>query len=270
VSSPTERQREFAAALLDPHLPVPIGCVAPDGQPDVKRFAVYRNNVASSLIDALGDAYPAVRRLVGEECFRGAARIYIGEDPPRSPVMLQYGAGFAGFLETFEPLRSLPYLADVARIERAWLEAYHAAEATSLAPSALNGIADQRAGDLRFTLHPSLRIVRSPFPALTIWRMNIGDAAPRDLRLDAGSEDVLLARPEAQVEVRSLPPGGAIFLIALARRNTLGEAAPAASRSCQHFDLTDHLTGLLESGLVVAGRLRRQRNKEPSNVKHPH
>lgn len=262
MPSLAERQQDFAEALLDPQLRTPAGCVAPDGLPDSKRFAVYRNNVVSSLIDALADAYPAVRRLLGEECFRGTARIYVAQDPPRSPVLLEYGAGFPGFLATLEPLACLTYLADVARIERAWLEAYHAAETTPLEPSALARISEHRAGDLCFTLHPSFRIVRSPFPALTIWRMNVGDSAPRELRLDAGGEDALIARPRAEVEVRSLPPDGAIFLTAIADGKTLGEAALAARRECKQFNLTDHLTGLLESGLIIAGRLRRRRTRE--------
>jgi hypothetical protein len=268
VHSLAERQRDFAAALLDPRLPTPAGCVAPDGHPDSKRFAVYRNNVASSLIDALADAYPAVRRLLGERCFRGTARIHVAQDPPRSPVLLEYGAGFPGFLAAFEPLSSLPYLADVARIERAWLEAYHAPEASSLEPSTLIGISDQRAADLCFTLHPSLRIVRSPFPALTIWRMNVADGEPRELRLDAGGEDALITRAEAEVEARSLSPGGAIFLGTLAGGKTLGEAALAASRVDEQFNLTDHLTGLLESGLVIAGCLRRRRTGATRHDKH--
>jgi hypothetical protein len=268
VRSLAERQRDFAAALLDPRLPTPAGCVAPDGHPDSKRFAVYRNNVASSLIDAMADAYPAIRRLLGEECFRGTARSYVAQDPPRSPVLLEYGAGFPGFLAAFEPLGSLPYLADVARIERAWLEAYHAPEAASLEPSALTGISDQRAADLCFTLHPSLRIVRSPFPALTIWRMNVAAGEPRDLSLDAGGEDALITRAEAEVEARALPPGGAIFIGTLAGGKSLGEAALVASRADGQFNLTDHLTGLLESGLIIAGRLRRQRTRVTRHDSH--
>ncbi len=43
-----ERQREFAAALLDPARPTPPGVVGPDGDPSHKRFAVYRNNCSPS------------------------------------------------------------------------------------------------------------------------------------------------------------------------------------------------------------------------------
>src|SRR3546814_5903028 len=67
-------------------------------------------------------------RIVGDEIFRAMARVYVASAPPHSPIMLDYGASFPDFIERFEPATTLPYLADVARIERAWIEAYHAAE----------------------------------------------------------------------------------------------------------------------------------------------
>ena len=256
-----EVQREFAAALRDPDLPIPADCVDPDGCPDTKRFAVYRNNVVSSLIESLGESYPAVRRLLGEACFRETARAHAAQDLPRSPVMLEYGAEFPAFLAQFEPLADFPYLSDVARIERAWLESYHAAEAAPLDPSALAGVPEHRAGDLCLTLHPSVRIVQSSFPALSIWRKNIGDAAVQPIDLEGGGEDALVARPEAEVQVRALPAGGALFLAALAENECLAKAAERASESCPEFNLTDHLTGLLATGLVIAGRLKRRRSR---------
>lgn len=255
-----ELQRCFAAALLDPGRSVPPQCGDSGGRSDAQRFAVYRNNVASSLIEALEAAYPVVRRLVGEEFFRAAARIYALSDPPRSPIMLEYGGGFADFLAHFEPLSEYPYLVDVARIERAWLEAYHAAEAEPLAPVALANVAAQRAADLCFTLHPSVRLVHTRFPALTLWRVNATGAVPPALDLEAGTQEVLIARPAAEVEARLMPPGGAPFLRSLARGEPLADAAAAALAACESFDLTVHLTALLESGLVTGARLRRRRS----------
>jgi hypothetical protein len=38
-------------------------------------------------------------------------------EPPLSPILLKYGGRFPTFIETFRPTSSLPYLADVARLE---------------------------------------------------------------------------------------------------------------------------------------------------------
>jgi hypothetical protein len=254
-----EIQRAFARALRDPR-EAPMG-EDPAGRPDPRRFAVYRNNVATSLIESLAAGYPAVRRLVGDTFFRACAGRYAAQAPPRSPIMLLYGDRFADFLARFEPLAEYPYLADVARIERAWLEAYHAAEAEPLAPSALARFGAHRAGDLCFTLHPSVRIVRSTYPALTLWRVNVHENAPAPIRLDSGAEDALVARPGAEVQVRAVPPCAASFLKVLSQGGTLAEAAAAAASASAAFDLTAHIAALLKSGLITAARLRGRRSR---------
>ena len=87
-------------------------------------FAVYRNTVIKGCVDALQANYPAVARLVGDEWFRAAAAIYVRRAPPSQPCLVDYGDGFAGFLADFAPAAQLPYLPDVARIDRLWTEAH--------------------------------------------------------------------------------------------------------------------------------------------------
>src|SRR5439155_8010965 len=143
---------------------------------------------------ALKDAFPAVGRIVGEDFFRAMARTYVLQALPASPILLDYGGSFPDFIAGFEPAATLPYLADVARTERAWNEAYHAAEAAPLDPSAFAAIPPDQVAHIRLAFHPSLRIVRSPFPALTIWRMNVDDGVPQPVDF-AVAEDILIVRP---------------------------------------------------------------------------
>ena len=76
----------------------------------------------------------------------------------------------------------MPYLADVARLEAARTRAYHAADATPLDAADFGGIAPDTIGSLQVTLHPSLEILRSRHPVVTIWSMNAGETelAPVD------------------------------------------------------------------------------------------
>lgn len=244
-------QREFAVALLQPERGVPPGCTGPDRLPDEKRFAVYRNNVIVSLVEALKAGFPAVCRLLGEDCFRAVARVYAAREPPRSPIMLAYGASFPDFLAHFEPLAAFSYLPDVARIERSWLEAYHAEEATVLDPTALVDIPAQQAGAIRLTLHPSLRIVRSPYPALTIWGANLGNGVENAIDLRSGGECALIVRPDADVEVRAIAADTATFLHALLEQQPLAQAAETVMSAHAQFALADHVAVLLDGGLVV-------------------
>ncbi len=249
--APDTRQADFAAALLDPALPVPHGLVGPDGKPSTRRFNVYRNNIAASLTRVLRAAFPATARLVGEDFFAAMARAHIARQPPASPMLFDYGAEFPEFIATFVPAASLPYLCDVARIERAWVEAYHAADAHAIAPEDFARMRPDDLPDMRVIVHPSVRIVRSKFPALTIWRANTDDALSPVVNLAAGSEDALIARPDADVEVYALLPGGADFVRALGDGNSMLDAMNAAIVADPCFDPPANVAMLLSAGLLV-------------------
>ncbi|RXG88963.1 HvfC/BufC N-terminal domain-containing protein [Bradyrhizobium zhanjiangense] len=252
---PPEQDLSFAAAfargLLDPARSAPAIVAGPNGKAAGKRYAVYRNNVTVSLISALAAIYPAVQRITGPDFFRAMARFHIRSSPPTSPLLFEYGREFADFIARYEYAQTMPWLADVARIERAWLDAYHAQDAAPLSPAGLAAVAPERLADLVFIAHPALRIVRSSFSAVTVFAAN-RDSAPV-ARIDASTpEDALISRPELDVMVRRLPPGGAVFAERLASGEPLGGAAASALDACPDFDLAFNITGLIEAGAFTS------------------
>lgn len=259
MRSLSEVQAEFAAALRDPSIAPPADVVGPDGGPAPQRFAVYRNNVLSALGNAVASAFPAVKKIVGEDFFRVMARTYVLANPPSSAVLLDYGRNFPEFIASFEPAATLPYLPDVARIEHAWRESYNAAEATPVAPTALAEVPAAELADVTFGLHPSLRMVTSRFPAITIWRLNVSDAETRPVDFSVG-EDALIVRPDAEVEVRVAPPGGVAFVRALADGASFGTAAEAGQSADERFDLAGNIAGLIGAGALV--EIRRGSTRE--------
>jgi hypothetical protein len=246
---PASFQTSFADALLTADRPIPHGVIAHNAASPARRFGVYRNNVVSGLVKALERRFPVVEKIAGDEFFVAMARVFVTEQPPRSPLLAAYGDGFPAFVATFEPARELPYLADVARLEAARTRAYHAADATPVGADRFATLDGEGAGDLRIAMHPSAEIVRSPFPIVTIWAMNSGEQALAPIENWCG-EDALVARPYLDVQVRTLPPGGAAFLLALVDGRSLGEAAGAALADDPDFDLTCNLAGLIGSGLA--------------------
>ncbi len=158
----------FAEALTDPAAPIPQFALGRGGIPR-KRFAVYRNNVAVGLIGALEARFPVTRRLVGDEFFRGMARAFVFAHKPPTPVLIHYGRDFPDFVEAFAPAQNLPYLGEVARLEDAWVESYHAAEAAPLMLDDLAGVAPERLEELTFVFHPAARLLSFEHPAPSIW-----------------------------------------------------------------------------------------------------
>lgn len=126
-------QAAFAQALLDPHQSVPPGIVTRNQSDPARRLAVYRNNVMVSLVDALAQTFPVTQTLVGEDFFRALCQVFVRQNPPRVRVLSSYGDELPGFIRQFTPAASLPYLADVARLEMLRLQALHAADAPAMA-----------------------------------------------------------------------------------------------------------------------------------------
>ena len=243
--------RAFVAALLDPDRPAPSRVSGPNGKAARKRYDVYRNNVTVSLIDALAAAFPSTLRVTGADFFRAMARFHVRATPPSSPLLFEYGHDFPDFIEHYEYARPVPWLADVARIERAWLDAYHAADAEPLAPQALASIPAEWLADTILTPHPATRIVRSRFPAVAIFAANRSDDPVGPVKA-TGSEDALVTRPHLEVMVRLLPPGGAVFLMRLIAGQPLGVAAAAALADSPEFDLSANIAGMLAAGAFTA------------------
>lgn len=252
-------QGDLARALRDPDLVVPRGVTAHNSDAPRERFAIYRNNVVMGLIRALEARFPATCSIAGADFFKGAAKLFAAAHPPRSPLMMFYGDEFPAFLAAFEPARDVPYLTDVARVEAARTRAYHAADAMPLTPAALSGSSPDALADMRFILHPSVEIVASDYPVVTIWAMNSGEIELEPITGWRG-EDALVSRALFDVEVRRLPPGGKTFLQNLAAGIPLGEAAAAALTANASFDLAANLAALF-AGLAI--EMSNQSNEAP-------
>ncbi|MGE0279604.1 MAG: putative DNA-binding domain-containing protein, partial [Rhizobiaceae bacterium] len=190
----TTSQDAFALALLQPGSPIPSGIVTAWGEADAARFAVYRNNVFVGLTRALARRFPVTERLVGAAFFHGMARAYAQEHKPATPLMFAYGSDFPDFIAAFAPAASLAYLPDVAQLEAAWSDAYHAADAASLTPIELSALTPDQMETARLTPHPAVRLVRSDHPVGAIWAAHQDDEVAR-IR-DWRAETVLITRPE--------------------------------------------------------------------------
>lgn len=241
-------QAAFTAALLDPQRPCPEGLFSANGADPASRFAVYRNNVQSSLINALADSYPVVSQLVGDEFFRAMAGLYVQSYPPQSPLINDYGKDFAEFIDSFEPAASVPYLADVARLERLRVQAYHAADAQPLSHEQIAAaLADPQAlSELTVEFHPSLNLLTSAFAVVAIWAAHQQDATLAGIDLDHG-QNALVLRNDLEVEVFAIDHGASTFIHNL--RN--GQSLTQALETAPAFDLSQTLALLISHNVIT-------------------
>lgn len=236
-------QRDFKDAVLGAAGDALAAHIAPGL---AARVAIYRNTVQGSLADVIAAAFPVTQRVVGAAFFTALARRYVAAQPPRLPQLSSYGAGFPDFIVQ-ERHHGLAYLADVARLEWARGESYFAADASALAPDAIAALAPEALDAAVLVLHPAMRLIRSRFPVMRIWRVNqpeVTDVPPVDM---AEAENALVSRSAGHVSLRAISAGDAAFILAIRDGANLGAAVASGHDAEPGFDLEtalrDHLIG---------------------------
>ncbi|MEL6840886.1 MAG: DNA-binding domain-containing protein [Pseudomonadota bacterium] len=241
----TVSQAIFKDTILDPRAAIPAGLINPDGQTASKRFDVYRNNVAVSLSDALETAFPVVRKLVGDQFFRAMAGVYLRKHPPKSPLMMFYGDAMPQFLTRFEPAKSVPYLPDVAKVELALRQSYHASDATPVDGQVLAALDAEKLMSTKLRIAPAVQTVASKYPIHAIYRANTQADAPKPVMQ---AEAVLITRPGFDPQIHPINAAAADCIAALQSGQPLGQAMALTEDS---LDLGAVLGLLLGQGAVT-------------------
>lgn len=241
-------QSQFRAALLDPNKPTPSGLTDGQGKPTQKRFAVYRNNVTVALVDALRASFPVLCKLLGDENFDQLAPLFARAHPPSSPLMMRYGDEMPGFLADIEPLQHIGYLPDVARLELAMRQAYHAADSVPLTPEVLGSLAPEALLASTLTLAPAVQLIASDWPLFDIWRYNMIDGAPKP---QAIPQSILITRAEFDPAPHPLDAAQLAWITTIQQGKTIDAAQDAALALSADFDLSPLLAVLLQNGALT-------------------
>jgi len=208
-----ELQKNFLEGVYARRGQVPVitdiisddGPVSPEEQ-----FAIYRDSIFGGLTKSLESIYPLCKQLVGDEFFDAMMQRYIQQTPSKTADLNQYGNSLAAFIEDFQPAQSLPYLADVARMEWTWHRAYWSADHTPLAASDLAAIHETDREHIVLHLPPSAGLLASPWPLLRIREVAEEDGEP--VSLDEGGVRVMIWREALETRMELLDEAEWLFL----------------------------------------------------------
>lgn len=237
-------QRSFGRALLKATQPDEIVY----GQALDVALRIHRNTSMKGWVDALAANYPTIVQLVGEEWFKGCSLEFAYANPARSPVLALYGERFPEFLSSFPPAKELPYLAEVARLDRLWIESYFAQDAPTLPSTGLAGLPADALSRKRVSLHPATRFAWVAHSAATIWTHQRATAIGTELTVADDEEGILLTRLDGKIEFRAISRVAYDFLVRLTCGDELGHAAEAVLESDPAADVATVLATTLAAG----------------------
>lgn len=244
----------WTQTLLDPERPCPPGLTTWNGSDPAQRFAVYRNTVMVSLIDALTDTFPVVEQLVGRDFFRAMARGYIRAHPPHTPQLVQFGRAFPAFIAEFPPSWSIPYLPDLARLELAYVDAFHAADALPMSEETWQRLlsSPESLTDVQFQFQPSLHVLRSDYAIVSLWTAHQADTGQALDSIDPEvPENAWVIRRDWQVGVRHGTDSDTALLQALLAGQPLGPAVAEILSQDPGFDVAACLGQFLIEQLMT-------------------
>lgn len=216
-----------------------------------KRLAVYRNNVHHSLTQALADIFPVVQQLVGEDFFSLMAKEYLYVSPPSSPVLLEFGDGFAAFIESFEPARPLNYLSDVAKLEYQWQKSCHAIDVPSVDADYFAAIEPDSLYQQSLVCHPSLQLIHSDYAVGSIWQQHQQSLESlQSIDVDQ-AEWLVIVRPEYEVQICFMDEPGYRFIDLLRGNASLGSAITELSGVFPEWDIGQALAFSIQNGFFI-------------------
>jgi len=145
-----------------------------------ERLDVYANMYFYRLRDALQDDFSAVCAVVGEAHFHNLITDYLLVHAPSHFSLRHAGKHLPSFLASHASLARWPFLADLARLEWAILDAFDAPDAPVLMPEALSDVAPERWPAIRFRLTPSLCLLDVGWPVHEAWAHTRHEVRPAD------------------------------------------------------------------------------------------
>jgi hypothetical protein len=213
------------------------------------RFNIYRNNTFASLTATLIAVFPVTLQLLGENYFRYVAGAFICSNPPQEARLVRYGGNFADFLVGFEDVRSMPFVAETARLE--WMIA-EALDAPALLGCTMDQLEDVEDAVPELFLQPSLRLLVCRWPALEIWSAHQAGGNIEGLAgLGRRPERIALWRNSDNIRFLRLDAPHFAFLYALKKRPKLDAAVSHVVSRTPGLDLASTFAGLFADGLVA-------------------
>lgn len=209
--SPTsvrEIQSRVLAALRSPGEivdPIEPGLfLAPPAGSIERRWTIYRNAYVVRLAQAIEDDYPAIARITGADAFRALCRRYVTAFPPHSYDIGRAGERLADYLPGDPIATDLPFLSDLARLERALVEAMVSPDHETLHWDEVVAMPADTFAETPLPLAPATRLLDSPWPLAALWLAKDQPNHTIDIPLQGHPAVILVTRQGLEPRWRSI------------------------------------------------------------------
>jgi hypothetical protein len=227
----------------------------------IERLDIYANMYFYRLLDVLREDFPATLALLGDDAFHNLVTGYLLEYPPTEPSVQHGGRYLANYLRDHPLARAKPWLADLAALERAQLEVFHAADTAPLDAAAMKKIAPERWPRLKLRLVAATQILVLDWNVAKV--LDAIAAGSKSGRPEHRKLSVLVFRRGFEVEHRTLNADEARALTAAANGAPFARICELAAGKARGARATRLINSMLErwlgDGLMALDSARTRR-----------
>lgn len=182
-------QQQLTASAIGKADPALIASIRGGGKlTSAQAVAVYRNAYPARMSEALGETFEACWRVLGDEDFLEACRVYARSVPSKTHNLSDYGSSFPDFLlKRFK--KSAPFIRDLANLEWSFKELFHAAPHAGLTPANLS-VAVKNDSVLIFG--SAVNLLSFTHKVHGLWKRDRSDATPLNRSDWEGPQQALL------------------------------------------------------------------------------
>ncbi|WP_181883632.1 DNA-binding domain-containing protein [Sphingorhabdus pulchriflava] len=241
MPSLADAQRNFIATVNEGPDALDARLFAGTPERIILGLKAHANTISHARLAALEESFPLTRAEMGETPFNALCRDFVETTPAKTSDLAHIGRHFASFLQN----SNIPAaISDLATIEWAWLESYHAADRTPLTLEAVSAMAEADLLALLVELHPAARlhVLHAPLTASLAHLASETDM-PRA---------ILVVRPEAEVRLLAIDARTLQCAEKCQRTTTIGNLLALASELGDDTDPIGPVLTLIGAGALIA------------------
>jgi hypothetical protein len=220
----------------------------------IERIGIYADAYFFRLLDCLSEEFPATLAVLEADNFAALARGYLLMYPPTEPSILSAGRYLADFVGNHPFAERWPFIAELARLERAVLDVFHAPDALALDVAALRAVPSEEWPAVKLRTHPAVEIVHCEWRIADVLQAVEEGRKWNDPPREEAS--VLVWRQNALVYYRNLEPLERDAVVSVAEGASFAaicEAVAAGAEETNHVALIGRLMARwLADGIIAA------------------
>ena len=199
-----ELQRSFQSWVLGDASALPATVAGTGAVSARDRLDIYAQAIRLRFLEVLGQDYPGLHALAGDDEFRRLGLAYVAAHPSHHPSIRWFGGHLPAFLRSTAPWRDHPVLGEMAEFEWTKGELLDAADSPVVGIEDIAAIPPERWAGIRPRLRPAVRRLALEWNVPSLWKaVDGGDAPPPSARTEP-AVDWLLWRQDIVVRWRSV------------------------------------------------------------------